>query len=62
MKRIWNNIRNFFKNLKKLYRLAKVISFEGDTVLFEGSIETTKDVMAGEMSYNYCNNRFRKKD
>lgn len=49
MKNIWRRIKGFCYNIKKLYRLSELVSFvdEGDTVLFNGNIETTKDVRAG---------------
>lgn len=51
MKRIWRNIKTFFKNLKKLYRLSQRISFYDNTVLFYGSVETTRHIKAGHNIY-----------
>ena len=49
MKNLWRRIKGFCYNIKKLYRLSELVSFgdEGDTVLFNGNIEATKDVRAG---------------
>lgn len=49
MKNLWRRIKGFCYNIKKLYRLSESVSFvdEGDTVLFNGNIEATKDVRAG---------------
>ena len=49
MKNFWRRIKGFCYNIKKLYRLSELVSFvdEGDTVLFNGNIEATKDVRAG---------------
>ena len=49
MKNFWRRINGFCYNIKKLYRLSELVSFvdEGDTVLFNGNIEATKDVRAG---------------
>ena len=54
MKRIWNNIKTFFGNLKKLYRLSKVLYFEGDTIIFNSSVEATNEVRAGMAVKMYC--------
>lgn len=53
MKRIWNNIKTFFGNLKKMYRLAQRVSFYDNTIRFEGSIETTRHMKAGHNVYVY---------
>ena len=49
MKNFWRRIKGFCYNIKKLYRLSELVSFvdEGDTVLFNGNIEATKEVRAG---------------
>lgn len=49
MKSFWLRIKNFFYNIKKLYKLSGLVSFvdEGSTILFKGNIESTKDVRAG---------------
>lgn len=54
MKRIWNNIKVFFGNLKKLYRLSKILYFEDDTIIFNSSIEATNEVRAGTAMKMYC--------
>ncbi len=53
MSRIWINIKTFFGNLKKLYRLSQKVSFYDNTIRFEGSIETTRHIKAGHHVYAY---------
>lgn len=50
MKNLWRRIKGFCYNIKKLYRLSELVSFvdEGDTVLFNGNIEATKEMRAGD--------------
>lgn len=54
MKRIWNNIKAFIGNLKKLYRLSKILYFEDDAIIFNSSIEATDEVRAGTNVRCYC--------
>lgn len=54
MKRIWNNIKTFFGNLKKLYRLAQRVSFYDNTIIFNSSVEATNEVRAGMAVKMYC--------
>lgn len=48
MSRIWNNIKTFLGNLKKLYKLSKMLSYEdnGETIMFSANVESTKDLRA----------------
>lgn len=61
MSRIWNNIKTFFGNLKKLYKLSKMLSYEdnGETIMISANVESTKDLRAWNgvvVYYEYARN------
>lgn len=48
MKKLYNNMKSFWQNIKKLYKLSKMLSYEdnGETIMFSANIESTKDLRA----------------
>lgn len=48
MKKLYNNMKSFWQNIKKLYKLSKMLSYEdnGETIMFSANVESTKDLRA----------------
>ena len=49
MKKIWNKVKVFWKNIKKLYKLSQMVNFDesDNTIIFEGNLEAVQEVRSG---------------
>lgn len=61
MKKLYNNMKSFWQNIKKLYKLSKMLSYEdnGETIMFSANVESTKDLRAWNgfvVYYEYARN------
>ena len=49
MKKIWNKVKVFWPNIKKLYKLSQMVNFDesDNTIIFEGNLEAVQEVRSG---------------
>ena len=49
MLKLWNKIKNFWQNIKKLYKLSQMVTFDDsdNTIIFEGNLESIQEVRSG---------------
>lgn len=49
MKKIWNKVKVFWQNIKKLYKLSQMVNFDesDNTIIFEGNLEAVQEVRSG---------------
>ena len=49
MKKIWNKVKVFWQNIKKLYKLSQMVTFDEsyNTIIFEGNLEAVQEVRSG---------------
>ena len=49
MLKLWNKIKNFWQNIKKLYKLSQMVTFDDsdNTIIFEGNLEAIQEVRSG---------------
>ena len=49
MKKIWNKVKVFWQNIKKLYKLSQMVNFDesDNTIIFEGNLEAIQEVRSG---------------
>lgn len=63
MKKIWNKVKVFWQNIKKLYKLSQMINFDesDNTIIFEGNLEAIQEVRSGSNVLAYYD-RERKRE
>lgn len=49
MKKIWNKVKVFWQNIKKLYKLSQMVNFDDsdNTIIFDGNLESIQEVRSG---------------
>lgn len=49
MLKLWNKIKNFYQNIKKLYKLSQMVTFDDNdnTIIFDGNLESIQEVRSG---------------
>ena len=63
MKKIWNKVKVFWQNIKKLYKLSQMVNFDDsdNTIIFEGNLEAIQEVRSGSNVLAYYD-RERKRE
>ena len=63
MKKIWNKVKVFWQNIKKLYKLSQMVNFDesDNTIIFEGNLEAIQEVRSGSNLLAYYD-RERKRE
>ena len=49
MKKILNKVKVFWQNIKKLYKLSQMVTFDesDNTIIFDGNLESIQEVRSG---------------
>ena len=63
MKKIWNKVKVFWQNIKKLYKLSQMVNFDDsdNTIIFDGNLESIQEVRSGSNVLAYYD-RERKRE
>lgn len=63
MKKIWNKVKVFWQNIKKLYKLSQMVAFDDsdNTIIFDGNLESIQEVRSGSNVLAYYD-RERKRE
>lgn len=63
MLKLWNKIKNFWQNIKKLYKLSQMVNFDDsdNTIIFDGNLESIQEVRSGSNVLAYYD-RERKRE
>mgnify|MGYP003291602922 CR=1 FL=1 len=63
MKKTWNKVKVFWQNIKKLYKLSQMVTFDDsdNTIIFDGNLESIQEVRSGSNVLAYYD-RERKRE
>lgn len=63
MKKTWNKVKVFWQNIKKLYKLSQMVTFDDsdNTIIFDGNLEAIQEVRSGSNVLAYYD-RERKRE
>lgn len=64
MKKIWNKVKVFWQNIKKLYKLSQMVNFDDsdNTIIFEGNLEAIQEVRSGSNVLAYYDRERKRKE
>ena len=64
MLKLWNKIKNFWQNIKKLYKLSKMVTFDDsdNTIIFDGNLESIQEVRSGSNVLAYYDRERKRKE